>query len=87
MPRFRGNWLGGWSQRGRTRELYYIDPSVLPSEGAFALFGWLLAGAYRVEPAEWQRAPRARATEDPGEEAASLQHAAQQQPRRLAHGT
>ncbi|EOD15595.1 Integrase [Emiliania huxleyi CCMP1516] len=39
VPRFRGNWLGGWSQNGRTRELHYMDPSVLPSPEAYELLG------------------------------------------------
>ena len=42
VPRFRGTWLGGWSQTGRTREVHYLDPSVLPTPAAYALYGWLL---------------------------------------------
>ena len=38
---------------GRTRELHYLDPSVLPTEGAFALFGWLRQGDYQTEGAGW----------------------------------
>ena len=71
VPRFRGNWLGGWSQQGRTRELHYLDPSVTPSEGAYAFFGWLLVGAYGTEPGAWERAPRAREHRDVGESAAA----------------
>ena len=52
MPRFRGNWLGGWSQSGTTRERHYIDPSITPSPGAYALLGWLLDGDYTAGPAE-----------------------------------
>ena len=48
MPRFRGNWLGGWSQSGKTRELHYMDPSVLPSRAAYGLLGWLLDGTYEA---------------------------------------
>ena len=46
VPRFRGNWLGGWSQAGRTRELHYLDPSILPTPAAYALLGWLLDSHY-----------------------------------------
>ena len=46
VPRFRGNWLGGWAQSGRTRELHYMDPSVLPTPAAYELLGWLLDGTY-----------------------------------------
>ena len=49
VSRFRGNWLGGWSQTGRTRELHYIDPSIGVSEGAYALMGWLLCGSFEAE--------------------------------------
>ena len=62
VPRFRGNWLGGWAQTGKVREQLYIDPSVLPTPAAHALFGWLLAGAYTTEAPEWvpsRAAPRA----------------------------
>ena len=68
MSRFRGNWLGGWSQTGRTRELHYLDPSVRPTSGAYALLGWLLEGAYEADASPaWQRDAAARDTEDPGE--------------------
>ena len=52
--RFRGNWLGGWSQTGRTRERHYMDPSVLPTAAAFELLGWLLDGTYST--GEFERA-------------------------------
>ena len=55
VPRFRGNWLGGWSQSGRTRELHYLDPSVLPTTSAFQLFGWLLQGVYEAGASGWER--------------------------------
>lgn len=67
VSRFRGNWAGGWSQSGRTRELHYIDPSILPSPAAYAFFGWLLDSAYELAEPQWERAPRAVAREDPGE--------------------
>ena len=49
VPRFRRNWLGGWSQSGRTRELHYLDPSILPTPAAYALLGWLLDSHYVAE--------------------------------------
>ena len=67
ISRFRGNWMGGWSQTGRTRELHYIDPSILPSPAAYSWFGWLRDGAYRLTTPAWSRAPRMLAREDPGE--------------------
>ena len=67
VPRFRGNWLGGWSQAGRTRELHYLDPSILPTDAAFALFGWLLGGVYQLEQPVWTARRGAAASDDPGE--------------------
>ena len=67
VPRFRGNWLGGWSQAGKTRELHYMDPSVLPSPEAYALMGWLLDGAYQAQPPAWERQRGARQSDEPGE--------------------
>ena len=67
VSRFRGNWAGGWSQSGRTRELHYIDPSILPSLTAYAFFGWLLDSAYVLETPSWEPAPRAVARQDVGE--------------------
>ena len=67
MPRFRGNWLGGWSQNGRTRELHYMDPSVLPSPEAYELLGWLLDGSYQALPPSWERRRGAADTAEPGE--------------------
>lgn len=67
VPRFRGNWLGGWSPAGRTRELHYLDPSVLPCPAAFALFGWLLAGTYQLDSPAWSAQRGAAASDEPGE--------------------
>ena len=67
VPRFRGNWLGGWSQNGRTRELHYMDPSVLPSPEAYELLGWLLDGSYPALPPSWERRRGAADTAEPGE--------------------
>ena len=76
ISRFRGNWMGGWSQTGRTRELHYIDPSILPSPAAYAFFGWLREGAFRLTTPAWERDPRARARDDPGEPDSGLARAA-----------
>ena len=66
VPRFRGNWLGGWSQSGRTRELHYLDPSILPTPAAYALYGWLLGSHYTAE-ALTQHRSLAVPRDDPGE--------------------
>ena len=63
---YRGKWLGGWSQSGRTRELHYLDPSVLPSRGAYALLGWLLQREYETADPSWERT-RGACAADPGE--------------------
>ena len=49
---FRANWLGGWSQTSKTRELHYVDPSIAPSPAAYSLLGWLLSAAFDTNPAE-----------------------------------
>jgi hypothetical protein len=69
VSRFRGDWLGGWSQTGRTRELHCIDLSVRPTAGAYALFGWLLESCFSTELGSWVRWREARATDNPGEPA------------------
>ena len=69
VPRFRGNWLGGWSQHSTTREVHYLDPSILPTPAAHALFGWLLAGAYTCDHPHWERSPHTRERTDAGEAA------------------
>jgi len=68
VSRFRGNWMGGWSQQGRTRELHYLDPSVGPSRGAWALLGWLADGVYSAGQVETERRRGARDTDEPGEQ-------------------
>ena len=67
VPRYRGNWLGGWSQSGRTREVHYLDPSILPTEAAYALFGWLLAGEYSLDQPMWVARRGAAQCDEPGE--------------------
>jgi hypothetical protein len=67
VPRYRGNWLGGWSQAGRTREVHYLDPSILPTPAAYALFGWLLAGEYTLDQPSWVVRRGATTCDEPGE--------------------
>ena len=67
VPRVRGNGLGGWSQNGRTCELHYMGPSVLPSPEAYELLGWLLDGSYQALPPSWKRRRGAADTAEPGE--------------------
>ena len=55
VPRFRGNWLGGWRLGSSVRERLYIDPSILPTPAAHALFGWLAAGVYEAGLPVWER--------------------------------
>jgi len=67
VSKYKGNWLGGWSQTGRTRELHYIDPSFQPTPASYAFFGWLLEGQYRAEHPEWQPRRGAADDDEPGE--------------------
>ena len=71
ISRFRGNWLGGWSQTGRTRELHYLDPSVRPTASAYAqvthsagLGTGVPFGASELQPQflslAWDSSPRSR---------------------------
>ena len=67
VSRYRGNWLGGWSQTGSTRERHYLDPSITPTPAAYALLGWLLDGDYTAGPMERVDMAAARARAEPGE--------------------
>jgi hypothetical protein len=67
VSRYRGNWLGGWSQTGRTREVHYIDPSVRPTASAYGLLGWLLEGSFMTDMGGWERSAGARDCDEPGE--------------------
>ena len=65
---YKANWMGGWSQTGKTREVHYLDPSVQPSKEAYQLLGWLLQGGYTAGDPSWQVMRTAtRATDEPGE--------------------
>ena len=67
VSRYRGNWLGGFSQEGCTRELHYIDPSVLPTPEAYTLLGWLLNSRYQFGEPVMTAARGAVDTDEPGE--------------------
>ena len=67
VPRFRGNWLGGWSLGSSVRERLYIGPSILPTPAAHALFGWLAAGVYEAGLPVWERMAGATPRDDVGE--------------------
>jgi len=69
VSRFLGNWMGGWSQTGRTRELHYMDPSVRPCPAAFGFFGWMLDGRFEALPPTWEYRVGARPNDEPGEPA------------------
>ncbi|KAL1504117.1 hypothetical protein AB1Y20_010527 [Prymnesium parvum] len=67
VSRYLGNWMGGWSQSGRTREIHYMDPSVRPSPAAFGFFGWMLEGCFETLHPTWEYRFGARQQNDPGE--------------------
>ena len=56
VPRHIYIWLGRWSPSSSTVDKHYIDPTVLPSPAAYALYGWALQRSYDVGPAVVQRA-------------------------------
>ena len=72
VSRFRGNWFGGWSQGARTRELHYIDPSVVATPASYALLGWQLMSDYTVEAPEMVRVRGVPDTDSPGESGVRL---------------
>jgi len=39
-------WLGGWAPGSTTMEKHYLDPTMLPSPAAYALYGWALSRQY-----------------------------------------
>ncbi|KAL1524965.1 hypothetical protein AB1Y20_019841 [Prymnesium parvum] len=67
VSRFLGNWMGGWSQSGKTRELHYMDPSVRPCPAAFGFFGWMLEGCFETLHPTWEYRAGADQCADPGE--------------------
>lgn len=67
VSRFLGNWIGGWSQSGRTRELHYMDPSVRPCPAAYGFFGWMLEGCFETLHPVWEYRTAAQHRGDPGE--------------------
>ena len=59
--------MDGWSLGSSVRERLYIDPSILPTPAAHALFGWLAAGAYEAGLPVWERMAGATPRENVGE--------------------
>jgi hypothetical protein len=51
-------WLGGWARGSTTVDRHYLDPTVLPSPAAFALYGWALSRQYYASPGEVVAASR-----------------------------
>jgi hypothetical protein len=43
-------WLGGWARGSQTVERDYVDPTVLPTPAAYALYGWALSRQYAAGP-------------------------------------
>ena len=56
VPRHLYVWVGGWSPTSRTVDKHYIDPTVMPTPAAHALFGWLLQRSYQSDAGVWERA-------------------------------
>ena len=54
VPRPIYTWVGGWARGSVTVERDYIDPTVLPTPAAYALYGWILARAYTTGPSQVQ---------------------------------
>ena len=42
-------WLGGWTRGSSVVDKHYVDPTVLPTPAAHALYGWALSRQYRAE--------------------------------------
>jgi hypothetical protein len=49
IPRHLTVWLGGWAAGSVTVDKHYIDPSVLPTPAAFALYGWALLRCFEAD--------------------------------------
>ena len=48
-------WIGGWARGSDTVDKHYIDPTVLPTPAAYALWGWALTRQYTADAGviEW----------------------------------
>ena len=48
-------WVGGWARGSDTVDKHYIDPTVLPTPAAYALWGWALTRQYTADAGmiEW----------------------------------
>ena len=53
VPRHLYVWVGGWSPTSRTVDKHYIEPTVMPTPAAHALFGWLLQRSYQSDAGVW----------------------------------
>ena len=42
-------WVGGWVRGSSVVDAHYVDPTVLPTPAAYALYGWALSRQYRAE--------------------------------------
>ena len=42
-------WVGGWVRGSSVVDEHYVDPTVLPTPAAYALYGWALSRQYRAE--------------------------------------
>ena len=68
VSRYKGNWLGGWSQTGTTPERHYMymDPAprgTVPGR-LLAAWRWLLNGQHECLQMECVRVPGQRAVDD-----------------------
>ena len=45
-------WLGGWVRGSDVVDRLYVDPTILPTPAAYALYGWALSRQYQAGPAE-----------------------------------
>ena len=42
-------WVGGWTAGSTTVDKHYIDPTVLPTPAAYALYSWALSRQYHTD--------------------------------------
>lgn len=49
VPRHVYIFIGGWARGSTVVDKHYIDPTFRPSPAAHALYGWLLASAFRAD--------------------------------------
>ena len=49
VPRYFYTWLGGWVHSSTTVEKCYLDPTVLPTSAAYALYDWALSRGFESD--------------------------------------